>query len=309
MGDTIRMKKAVILFIIISILCCSCGDAVENSFTSVITSETSTVSISKSTEQSRDSDSGKKHELGSDYTSGDVKSENSLNEQDEPTPLDDHVSLFPGEADIPPEVARVFYNGDSFTYVEYVFTDYDTHGFFSKDLTLNSFEFGVFEDASVFEDRHWDVNWQEYTVLDVDYDGKDELIYHVSSANGPFSFYIVFTVIDGHVYAYNVEDRMMGPIMTDATVVCSFGASHGIWWKFASFNADEGYTLTILASMVDAEYGAYYIGETQVTYDALLYDEYYKGQKRVSQKEFDDYLDPNISKTEVLWTTSKASDD
>ncbi len=200
-----------------------------------------------------------------DDTTVSVKPSKSKKESEEPT---SYVEVYPDTSELPTEIMQVFYEDKPFKYVFKIFKIDDDSEITPRgtiETTVKDFVYDVFFDET--EDGNlswleWNTKWKEYTVIDLDDDGVNELVYLVDPGSG--GFYIIFHVIDGEVYGYSELYRFIGFLYKDRTFISESGAG---WYNFnriTSFNK-EGYTIEELAR-AEHPYAEelYYIGDEEV---------------------------------------------
>ncbi len=200
-----------------------------------------------------------------DDTTVSVKPSRSKKENEEPT---SYVEVYPDTSELPTEIMQVFYEDKPFKYVFKIFKIDDDSEITPRgtiETTVKDFVYDVFFDET--EDGNlswleWNTKWKEYTVIDLDDDGVNELVYLVDPGSG--GFYIIFHVIDGEVYGYSELYRFIGFLYKDRTFVSESGAGWYNFRRITSFNK-EGYTIEELAraEQPHAEQ-LYYIGDEEV---------------------------------------------
>ena len=256
------MKKCLLLIIMFCITFSACK-TVSSSDEMVTTEETDTeiaVSVASDSVVSKETVSPK-----TDDTTVSVKPSKSKKESEEPT---SYVEVYPDTSELPTEIMQVFYEDKPFKYVFKIFKIDDDSEITPRgtiETTVKDFVYDVFFDET--EDGNlswleWNTKWKEYTVIDLDDDGVNELVYLVDPGSG--GFYIIFHVIDGEVYGYSELYRFIGFLYKDRTFISESGAG---WYNFnriTSFNK-EGYTIEELAraEQPHAE-ELYYIGDEEV---------------------------------------------
>ncbi len=256
------MKKSLLLIMMFCITFSACK-TVSSSDETVPTEEADTeiaVSVASDSVVSKETVSPK-----TDDTTVSVKPSKSKKESEEPT---SYVEVYPDTSELPTEIMQVFYEDKPFKYVFKIFKIDDDSEITPRgtiETTVKDFVYDVFFDET--EDGNlswleWNTKWKEYTVIDLDDDGVNELVYLVDPGSG--GFYIIFHVIDGEVYGYSELYRFIGFLYKDRTFISESGAG---WYNFnriTSFNK-EGYTIEELAraEQPHAE-ELYYIGDEEV---------------------------------------------
>ena len=256
------MKKNLLLIIMVFITFSACK-TVSSSEETVTTEEADTeiaVSVASDSVVSKETVSPK-----TDDTTVFVKPSKSKKESEEPT---SYVEVYPDTSELPTEIMQVFYEDKPFKYVFKIFKIDDDSEITPRgtiETTVKDFVYDVFFDET--EDGNlswleWNTKWKEYTVIDLDDDGVNELVYLVDPGSG--GFYIIFHVIDGEVYGYSELYRFIGFLYKDRTFISESGAG---WYNFnriTSFNK-EGYTIEELAR-AEHPYAEelYYIGDEEV---------------------------------------------
>ena len=256
------MKKNLLLIIMVFITFSACK-TVSSSEETVTTEEADTeitVSVAGDSVVSKETVSPK-----TDDTTVSVKPSRSKKESEEPT---SYVEVYPDTSELPTEIMQVFYEDKPFKYVFKIFKIDDDSEITPRgtiETTVKDFVYDVFFDET--EDGNlswleWNTKWKEYTVIDLDDDGVNELVYLVDPGSG--GFYIIFHVIDGEVYGYSELYRFIGFLYKDRTFISESGAG---WYNFnriTSFNK-EGYTIEELAR-AEHPYAEelYYIGDEEV---------------------------------------------
>ncbi len=256
------MKKCLLLIIMVFITFSACK-TVSSSDETVTTEEADTeiaVSVASDSVVSKETVSPK-----TDDTTVSVKPSRSKKENEEPT---SYVEVYPDTSELPTEIMQVFYEDKTFKYVFYLFNTRDDSEIIPRgtiETTVKDFVYDAHFDET--EDgnlswHEWNTKWKEYTVIDLDNDGVNELIYLVDPGSG--GFYIIFHVIDGEVYGYSELYRFIGFLYKDRTFVSESGAGWYNFRRITSFNK-EGYTIEELAraEQPHAEQ-LYYIGDEEV---------------------------------------------
>jgi hypothetical protein len=257
-----KMKKNLLLIIMVFITFSACK-TVSSSDETVTTEEADTeiaVSVASDSVVSKETVSPK-----TDDTTVSVKPSRSKKENEEPT---SYVEVYPDTSELPTEIMQVFYEDKPFKYVFKIFKIDDDSEITPRgtiETTVKDFVYDVFFDET--EDGNlswleWNTKWKEYTVIDLDDDGVNELVYLVDPGSG--GFYIIFHVIDGEVYGYSELYRFIGFLYKDRTFVSESGAGWYNFRRITSFNK-EGYTIEELAraEQPHAEQ-LYYIGDEEV---------------------------------------------
>lgn len=178
-------------------------------------------------------------------------------EKEEEEIFESTIEILPAMDEIPAEIAEVFYGYKPFNYVFYVWpTGYDEKKIprDSMQICVGDFVYDayidVLEDGSLDIEKY-NVQWKKYTVLDLDNDGSNELIYYVYP--GGSGFYIIFHVIDGEVYGYSELYRDISDLYKDGTIAGESGAPWFWLKKISSFDKD-GYSEIEFARQEDDYY-------------------------------------------------------
>ena len=177
-------------------------------------------------------------------------------EKEEEEIFESTVEILPAMDEIPAEIAEVFYGYKPFNYVFYAWpTGYDGEKIprdsmqvCVKDFVYDAY-IDVLEDGSLDIEKY-SVQWKKYTVLDLDNDGSNELIYYVYP--GGSGFYIIFHVIDGEVYGYSELYRNF-ELYKDGTIAGESGSSWYWLKKITSFDK-SGYSENEFARQEDDNY-------------------------------------------------------
>ena len=236
---------------------------VSSSDETVTTEETDTeiaVSVASDSVVSKETVSPK-----TDDTTVSVKPSKSKKESEEPT---SYVEVYPDTSELPTEIMQVFYEDKPFNFVFYEFRKCGD-GFVnyrnSMSVCVKDFVYNLskseLKDGSL-DDNEYTVYWKEYTVIDLDDDGVNELVYLVDPGSG--GYIIFFHVIDGEVYGYSEFLRDMEVLYKDRVIMGESGAAWYRYKRIISFNK-EGYTIEELAraEQPHAE-ELYYIGDEEV---------------------------------------------
>lgn len=214
-----------------------------------------------------------------------------------PAPFEERLMVAPKREEVQPEIAAVLYDGAPLTVVEA--TEWDEEGnkvaFYSREYTMAEFDYFWPAETNIEEGGYLpqEIYWKGYTIVDIDQDGQNELVYYYSIDEAPTGVgdFLVFSVVDGEVYAYLIIDRDCFPIMDDGTMSAAFGASDGIDWIIKDFRKD-GYNMAVLAHLSSE------MGDTA----------YYVGDKKVSFEEYRKYLNEERSNRGALWTAVEEED-
>ena len=209
-----------------------------------------------------------------DDTTVSVKPSRSKKESEEPT---SYVEVYPDTSELPTEIMQVFYEDKPFKYVFYLFKTRDDSEIIPRgtiEATINDFVYVDFfqesEEGAISADK-FNTKWKKYTILDLDNDGINELIYNIDA--GGYEYYIIFHVIDGEVYGYSEMSSNMVFLYKDRAMEVAGGGSNYKLLRISSFNK-EGYTQDILAYSV------------QQYSDTL----FYIGNEEVDEETFRDYI-------------------
>lgn len=180
------------------------------------------------------------------------------------------LEILPSVEALPAELTALFYENSMFNYVYLDFeADTDITPRRSLQTTIEDFNYDYFgEELSddIMKYRDYNVYWQKYTILDLDNDGNNELIYYLFQ--GGDGFYIIFHVIDGEVYGYSESYNTIDNLYKDG-VIQGFGGAEDWWFeRIESFEKDR------INSIVLAEH----------SYDYCVIE-----GNEVSEQEFSDY--------------------
>ncbi len=199
-----------------------------------------------------------------------------------PVPFEERLMVAPKREEVQPEIAAVLYDEAPFTVIQHGFVDDDPIVFFSREYTMPEYNWLCLyrdEDADPFESA--EVYWKGYTIIDLDGNGKEELVYCVESEGELEGYFIVFAVVNDDVCAYTFKSREIGTLRTDSTMEAILGASDGFYYRITDFKKDR-FDIDILISL---SWGKYYIGD-----------------KEVSWEEWCEFRDKIISSRGALWT-------
>ena len=256
-----KMKKSLLLIMMFCITFSACK-TVSSSDETVPTEEADTeiaVSVASDSVVSKETVSPK-----TDDTTVSVKPSKSKKESEEPT---SYVEVYPDTSELPTEIMQVFYEDKPFKYVFYLFKTRDDSEIIPRgtiEATINDFVYVDFfhesEEGAISADK-FNTKWKKYTILDLDNDGINELIYNIDA--GGYEYYIIFHVIYGEVYGYSERYRTLGCIFKDRVIESESGAG---WYNFSritSFNK-EGYTTEELARAEQPRDNHFYIGNEEV---------------------------------------------
>ncbi len=216
-----------------------------------------------------------------------------------PQKFEDRLLVAPEREQVPKEIAAVIYDGASFTAVDHMYVSEEEVSFYKREFTMPEYDYISYSDDALAAGkyRHTDVYWNGYTIIDLDKDGSDELVYCVSSDFHSDEYYMIFSVVDGSVYAYNIGFREFGTLMTDGTMDSESGASWCDIYEITDFTKD-GYKTRILAKMRDD----YENGDEN-------YHSYYVRDKKVSYEEYQRYINEERSTKGVIWIATERVDD
>ena len=266
-----KMKKSLLLIMMFCITFSACKTVSSSDETVPIEEADTEIAVSVASESvvSKETVSPK-----TDDTTVSVKPSRSKKESEEPK---SYVEVYPDTSELPTEIMQVFYEDKPFKYVFYLFKTRDdseiiprgTIGTTVKDFVHDAY-FDETEDGNLSW-LEWNTKWKKYTVIDLDNDGVNELIYLVDPGSG--GFYIIFHVIDGEVYGYSEMSSNMVFLYKDRAMEVAGGGSNYKLLRISSFNK-EGYTQDILAYSV------------QQYSDTL----FYIGNEEVDEETFRDYI-------------------
>lgn len=223
-------------------------------------------------------------------------SEEETEPEDDPeiksAPFEERLLVAPGRDDVESEISAVLYDNAPFTVFENRATETNDPNerlaFVSKEFALEEYDYLTFySDNLDGEYEPMDIYFKGFSIIDIDGDGLDELVYYVNADIGDPGHYLVFSVVDKEVCAYIINYRNMGTLKTDGTMDASDAADNGDIWTIARFSK-EGYEKKVLATLRGEEYR---IGEHKVSWD-----------------EWQDYVTNEISTKGVLWTATEDVD-
>ena len=177
-------------------------------------------------------------------------------------PLDDRLLITPISENIPHSIIDVFEK-------DAIFKD----AYFDIDIRLSEYNLCTnCQDIRGWEKyEHANVYWSKYTVIDLDRDGTNELVYLVDLETGGGQ-YVIFHDIDGTAYSFRIPFRSMVILRTDGTAESTDGAADGKWYKITGFEKN-GFSTEIMGMMSsssaksgeDVHEKSYYVGTKEVT--------------------------------------------
>ncbi len=168
-------------------------------------------------------------------------------EQPRPEILD--IPLSKRLAEQPDSIRKVFESEGKFVYVETDYTNYSlTSG---AQYTIESFQPYISESSEHPEE--YTAVMEAFTIIDLDHDGKNEIVCLISSVMHGLAQYLILSDVDGRAYGYLMVYRGFVPLMADGRAWGSGGATSGRLYRFIAFTAD-GYETETLVKEDDPYY-------------------------------------------------------
>ena len=144
-----------------------------------------------------------------------------------------------------------------------------------------------FEDFLVDQELYGtDFEATQFSVLDMDGDGQDEIVLKLSTSGGD-GFYEILRYDNGTVYGYFMVFRGMSELKEDGTFSFSSGAADSGWGKL-SFGPDGAVTEVLVNSQSKQD-------------DTGLAVEYFKQGEQIEEAEFNALLEEQFKKQDVAW--------
>lgn len=215
-------------------------------------------------------------------------------QENKPVPFEERLLVAPSREDVEPEIAAVLYDNAPFTVFEFHedrSIKYDDPNefivFVSKEFSLKEYDYltHVSDDLDG-EYEPIELYFKGFSIVDMDRDGANELVYWVESDDVYSGDFLVFSVVEGEVCAYIIDYHSMGILSFDGTMDTIDGQDSDIWTivKFTK----EGFKKKVIATMRTEECR---IGDCEVTLD-----------------EFSDYFTKEILSKSALWTATEDLD-
>ncbi len=146
--------------------------------------------------------------------------------------------------ELPESVAKIFRENGKFVYAddnEYYLRDSLVRG---AEYTIESFQPYIMEQTEHPEE--WTAVLDSFTIIDLDRDGKNEVVCYIKSVMHLQADYLILSDVDGKAYGYIVAYRAFNPLLADGRVWSSGGAASSELYRFNEFTAD-GYVTETLA--------------------------------------------------------------
>ncbi len=198
-----------------------------------------------------------------------------------PQPEVSDIPLTERFGELPESVAKIFRENGKFVYVdddEYYLSDSLVSG---AEYTIESFQPYISEQTEHPEE--WTAVLDSFTIIDLDRDGKNELVCYIKSVMHLQADYLILSDVDGKAYGYMVAYRGFNPLLADGRVWSSGGAASGELYRFNEFTVDGYVTETLAKSDI------IYYDTTDGYGGSELYYELAGG--RVSEGLFDAFCD------------------
>jgi hypothetical protein len=146
--------------------------------------------------------------------------------------------------ELPESVAKIFRENGKFVYAddnEYYLRDSLVRG---AEYTIESFQPYISEQTEHPEE--WTAVLDSFTIIDLDRDGKNEVVCYIKSVMHLQADYLILSDVDGKACGYIVPYRGFNPLLADGRVWSSGGAASSELYRFNEFTAD-GYVTETLA--------------------------------------------------------------
>lgn len=222
------MKKRVFVLMLASLLLCACVSDKEQVITesSLENKENKESIITESTENEDNSNECEE-----------IVIDNEEN-YDDPEP-GSIVLILPSEDEISEAFRKILYENGPFFFAYSVLTDEGSY--LEKSVeTIESCCYTNWITTQTSEGVEpldkWLVYWDKYTVLDLDGDGKDELIYELSP--GMSAMFLIFHEEEEGVVAYPRDYRAMLKLTADGRISGSSGADDTDIYRIIGFDGD-----------------------------------------------------------------------
>ena len=197
-------------------------------------------------------------------------------------PLEERLLIKPVSEDIPQSIIDVFEK-------DAIFKD----AYFDFDIRLSEYNLCTHsQDIDGWEKyEHANVYWSKYTVIDLDRDGTNELVYLVDLETGGGQ-YVIFHDIDGIAYSFRIPFRSMAILRIDGTAESTGGASDGRWYRITRFERNR------LSAEILGIMSSWSFENGEEIYERA----YYVGNRKVTEEYFYDVFIPEIdAKEPVKW--------
>lgn len=202
-------------------------------------------------------------------------------------PFEERLLVAPKREEAQPEIAAVLYDEEPFTVLQKEYITDDDYIFYSGKFTMPEYDWHWYyadneEQIATGGYEPVEIYWIGYTIIDLDGNGTEELVYYIEPGEVvPSGYFLIFAVVDGEVCAYTMADYEIGVLRTDGTMETRGGADTGSEYRITNFRKD-GYDTDVLTS--------YHM------------EKHYIGDKEVSWEEMDEFSKKNISTMGPLWT-------
>ena len=196
-----------------------------------------------------------------------------------PQPEVSDIPLSKRYDELPGSVAKIFRENGKFGYVE---TEYPYGSLISgAEYTIEAFQPYISEKTEHPEE--WTAVLDSFTIIDLDRDGKNELVCYIKTVLHLQTDYLILSDVDGKAYGYMVAYRAFNPLLADGRVWSSGGAATSDLYRFNAFTANGCVTETLAGSRINY----YELADGEVRSE--LYYELAGG--RVSEGLFDAFCD------------------
>ncbi len=146
--------------------------------------------------------------------------------------------------ELPESVAQIFRENGKFVYAddnEYYLRYSLVRG---AEYTIESFQPYISEQTEHPEE--WTAVLDSFTIIDLDRDGKNEVVCYIKSVMHLRADYLILSDVDGKACGYIVPYRGFNPLLADGRVWSSGGAASSELYRFNEFTAN-GYVTETLA--------------------------------------------------------------
>ena len=161
-----------------------------------------------------------------------------------PQPEVSDIPLTERFGELPESVAKIFRENGKFVYAD----DNEYHLRYSlvrgAEYTIESFQPYISEQTEHPEE--WTAALDSFTIIDLDRDGKNELVCYIKSVMHLQADYLILSDVDGKAYGYIVAYRGFNPLLADGRVWSSGGHASIELYRFNEFTAN-GYVTETLA--------------------------------------------------------------
>ena len=194
----------------------------------------------------------------------------------------DRIITYPKLDLLPTEFERVFNESDRFidtiTGKEYGISDFNFLAAYGSEDELEDWQLG-------------NLFWYEYTIMDLDGDAENELIYYVSQSDTYEGYYVILHSIAGKIYAYRVFGNEF-ILFSDGVIKGDYGSDHMVYYRIGYFT-ESGYTKKVIGQVTD---------DTNMDSYTLTY---IVGNREVTEEYFYDTFIPEIERAGcVEWINS-----